>query len=206
MCAFCPKVHPTLEYYEYLQHSLQADQSNRTHGRPVLMRRNTRSSKYDPLIERSSTHMSDALTVSLRHLAPSADFGCAPASEQQQPESNADSFIKPELSDSASESEMSNSSEHPLVIQQQRTRPALTRVPSNVAVSRKLILRGRQLRYETDRQQSRVSRIVEEVRGPPNSVSTKRDLLLTIILQIDTSHWTDYTVRPTLHRIPHHRR
>ncbi|KER29427.1 hypothetical protein T265_03992 [Opisthorchis viverrini] len=47
--------------------------------------------------------------------------------QNQQPESNADSFIKPELSDSASESEMSNSSEHPLVIQQQRTRPYVLR-------------------------------------------------------------------------------
>ncbi|GAA48280.1 hypothetical protein CLF_101410, partial [Clonorchis sinensis] len=50
-------------------------------------------------------------------------FGCAPASEQQQLQPNTDSFIKPEPSDSASETEMSNPSEHPLVVQQQRTRP-----------------------------------------------------------------------------------
>ncbi|KER20333.1 hypothetical protein T265_11098 [Opisthorchis viverrini] len=102
---------------------------------PVLMRRNIRSPKYDPLVEeveplecnpeyacvRHPNGMEE--TASLRHLAPSSDFGRTPASEHQQPQSNADSFIKPELSDSASESEMSNSSEHPLVVQQQRTRP-----------------------------------------------------------------------------------
>ncbi|GAA56325.1 coiled-coil domain-containing protein 55 [Clonorchis sinensis] len=102
---------------------------------PVLMRRNTRSSKYEPVVEevellecnpeyayvRHSNGTEE--TVSLRHLAPSTDFGCAPASEQQQLQPNTDSFIKPEPSDSASETEMSNPSEHPLVVQQQRTRP-----------------------------------------------------------------------------------
>ncbi|GAA57668.1 hypothetical protein CLF_113055 [Clonorchis sinensis] len=105
---------------------------------PVLMRRNIRSSKYEPVIEvellecnpeyayvRHSNGMEE--TVSLRHLAPSSDFGCAPASEQQQLQPNTDSFIKPELSDPASETEMSNPSEHPLVVQQQRIRPYVLR-------------------------------------------------------------------------------
>ncbi|GAA51874.1 hypothetical protein CLF_106941, partial [Clonorchis sinensis] len=106
---------------------------------PVLMRRNTRSSKFEPVVEevellecnpeyayvRHSNGTEE--TVSLRHLAPSADFGCAPASEQQQLQPNTDSFIKPEPSDSASETEMSNPSEHPLVVQQQRTRPYVLR-------------------------------------------------------------------------------
>ncbi|GAA49918.1 hypothetical protein CLF_103779 [Clonorchis sinensis] len=61
-------------------------------------------------------------TVSLRHLAPSADFECTTASEQQQSQPNNDSFIWLELTDSsASDTEMSNCSEHSLVVQQ-RTR------------------------------------------------------------------------------------
>ncbi|GAA51020.1 hypothetical protein CLF_105433 [Clonorchis sinensis] len=87
----------------------------------VLMRPNTRSLKYDHVVKevehrecnpeatyvRHPSGMKE--TVSLRYLAPSTDFDCDPASENQQSQPNTDSFIKQELpASSASETEMSN--------------------------------------------------------------------------------------------------